>query len=124
MTDTLGSRRLPDSGERTSFGDGLAVREADPNKPAVEGISPELIFRLGALLTKGGQKYGDFRNWEKGMPWTRCFGAIIRHAFQWLARDTSEDHLAAIVWNAMALMHYERYNKDLDDRPAWGSEES
>lgn len=112
-------RMLPDSGERESFGEGLAIREADPDKPAVEGISPFMILRLGTHLTNGGKKYGDFRNWEKGMPFTRCIGAIVRHIFQYLARDESEDHLAAVAWNVMALIHYEETKPELDDRPVW-----
>lgn len=120
------NQKLPDSGTRTSFGEGMAIREADPNKPSVEGISPFAIFRLGTLFTKGGIKYGEFRNWEKGMPVTRMVGAIIRHTFQYLARDESEDHLAAIMWNAQCLIHYESVGgisgksfKELDDRPVW-----
>lgn len=114
---------LPDSGARERFGEGNgAVREADPDKPAVEGISPYAIERLGVLLTRGGQKYGDFRNWEKGMPYTRCVGAIVRHAFAYLRRDNSEDHLAAVMWNAMVLLHYSSLSQydDYDDRPTWG----
>ena len=117
---------LPDSGERTSYGDGKAVREADPDKPAVEGIPPTALLRLGTLFTNGGIKYRDtpegFRNWEKGMPWMRCYGAILRHALQWLLRDQKEDHLAAIAWNALALIHYESYERyaEDDDRPDWG----
>jgi hypothetical protein len=117
---------LPDSGERTSYGDGKAVREADPDKPAVEGIPPTALLRLGTLFTNGGIKYRDtpegFRNWENGMPWMRCYGAIVRHAIAWLMRDKGEDHLAAIAWNAAALIHYESYEKyqEDDDRPDWG----
>lgn len=106
----------------------MAVREADPNKAAVEGISPYAIMRLGMHFTHGGIKYaqhGGFRNWEKGMPATRCIGAIVRHAFQYLMRDDSEDHLAAIMWNAQALIHYEEVGgtgatwEEIDDRPNW-----
>lgn len=111
---------LPDSGQRVSFGEGLAIREAADEKAAMEGISPYALERLGTLLTNGGKKYGDFRNWEKGMPWTRCIGAILRHTAAYMRRDQSEDHLAAIMWNAMALIHYETVgDRALDDRPVW-----
>lgn len=117
---------LPDSGTRTQFGEGMAHREADPMKPAVEGISPFAIFRLGLLFTKGGIKYKNFRNWELGMPTTRYIAAIIRHTFSYLARDESEDHLAAIMWNAQCLIHHEEAGttsgktfEDIDDRPRW-----
>jgi hypothetical protein len=114
---------LPDTGERQTFAVGQAVREADPLKPAVEGISPYAIERIGLLYTLGGEKYGDFRNWERGMPFTRCIGAIIRHVFAYLRRDNTEDHLAAVAWNAIALMHYEAVaDPNLDDRPRWAPE--
>lgn len=112
---------LPDTGHRVQFGEGRAIREADPWKPAMEGISPFMLERLGVLLAKGAQKYGDFRNWERGMPFTRCIGAILRHTAAYMARRTDEDHLAAVVWNAMVLIHYEDVGlgPELDDRPDW-----
>jgi Domain of unknown function (DUF5664) len=117
--------QLPDTGIRTTYDTG-AIREAAPDKPSVEGISPFALFRLGALMTKANIKYGDYRNWEKGMPITRYIGGIIRHTFLYLARDSSEDHLASIMWNAMAIAHHEEVGsttgktfQDLDDRPRW-----
>lgn len=121
---------LPDTGKRIQFGEGMAIREADPNKPAVEGISPFALLRLGSLFTKGHQKYGDFRNWEKGMPVTRYIGAIIRHTCLYMMRDDKEDHLAAIMWNAQALIHHEEVGtssgktfEDIDDRPKYFKKE-
>jgi hypothetical protein len=118
--DTGGPILLPDSGARHQFGGG-AQREADPDKASVEGISPFAIFRLGRLFTRGGAKYGDFRNWERGMPFTRYVSAIVRHAFQYLARDASEDHLAAVMWNAQCLIHHEEVgdSETWDDRPTF-----
>lgn len=117
---------LPDSGHRHSYGKGLAVREADPNKSSLEGISPFALKRLGMLLTKANAKYGNYRNWEKGMPIMRYVGGILRHTAEYEIGDTSEDHLAAIMWNAMCVMHHEEVGstsgftfEELDDRPRW-----
>lgn len=116
----VGDSTLPDTGSRSGFEVGGAVREDDPDKPAMEGISPFAAVRLGEHLSRGAQKYGDMRNWEKGMPYTRCIGAILRHTFAYLRGGDEEDHLAAIMWNAMALIHYEEVgDPDLDDRPLW-----
>lgn len=109
---------LPDTGIRAQY-DGGAVREDDPDKPSIEGVSPFAMFRLGLLFTAGGKKYGDFRNWEGGMPLTRFYAAILRHAFLWMAGDEAEDHMAAVMWNAQAIMHFEELRPDLDDRPKW-----
>jgi hypothetical protein len=109
---------LPDSGKRQEFETG-AIREDDPTKPAIEGASPFAMERLGSLFAKGGQKYGDFRNWEKGLPYMRFFAAILRHGYAWLRRDEAEDHMAAVMWNAQAIMHLEHTHPQLDDRPEW-----
>ena len=122
------SAPLPDTGLRTSFGTDGAIREADPTKSSIEGMSPYAAWRIGTLFTNGGIKYKDFRNWEKGMNVMRFVGAILRHTFQYVARDRREDHLAAIAWNAMCIMHFEEVGatsgktfEELDDRPRWGS---
>lgn len=116
---------LPDSGQRTQFGDNGAVRETQ-DKPAMHGISPHLMIRLGTLLSKADVKYsesGGFRNYERGLPFSTCVGGILRHTFAFLRRDTSEDHLAAIAWNAMAMMHYEGQGiQGLDDRPVYSGD--
>lgn len=109
---------LPDSGERETLVDGGAVRES-VDKPAIEGVSPYAMERLGWHFTAGGKKYGDFRNWERGMPMMRMCASLLRHVFLWIRRDDSEDHMAAVMWNAQAIMHYEEVRPDLDDRPVW-----
>lgn len=121
--------QLPDSGVRESFGEGLAVREADPTKPALAGISPFLELALGELMRKAGEKYkdaGGYRNWEKGMPVMRVVDSLKRHLNAFQRGDVTEDHLAAIAWNAMVLIHYRdggtttgKGFAELDDRPRW-----
>ena len=41
------------------------------------------------------------------MPYCRTADSLVRHIYQWLAQDDSEDHLAAIACNTMFLMHFE-----------------
>lgn len=114
---------LPDGGSRTSFQQGEAIREGDETRPALEGISPFMLIRLGNLLRRADRKYGDYRNWEKGMPFHRYIGGISRHLALLMLRDESEDHLAAIVWNVMCMIHHQELGQDqmqeLDDRPVW-----
>jgi hypothetical protein len=79
------------------------------------------LDRLAALYARGEQKYGA-NNWQKGISMMRTFGSLLRHAYAWVLGDTSEDHLAAVIWNAIALMWLEReianYSRpaNLDDR--------
>ena len=65
---------------------------------------PEIMLnRLGGLYWRGAQKYKR-NNWKKGMNLARTFSSMFRHMVYWWAGDTSEDHLAAIIWNATTLM--------------------
>lgn len=65
---------------------------------------PDLALnRLQALFERGAVKYGE-NNWEKGIPLQRIFESMIRHLIQAWAGDTSEDHLAAVLWNAATAM--------------------
>lgn len=128
----MSSNPLPDKGQRESFGAGSAVREFDPNKPRTDLFSPFAMMRLGVHFARGGAKYSEYdddgnmtrdggRNWEAGMPFSRYYSAILRHTFQYMMRNTDEDHLAAIMWNAQCLMHHEEVGDaaTLDDRPRY-----
>jgi hypothetical protein len=114
---------MHDSGERQEFDTG-AVRDTAGDKPRMELISPFAIRRLGTWLGLGAKKYAD-RNWEKGIPITRCLASLLRHAEAYLAGDSEEDHMAACMCNAMFILHYEEMlkrgvlSRELDDRPRY-----
>ena len=114
---------LKTSGSEQTFCTG-AVRDSG-SKPRMELISPFAMRRLGDWLRLGADRYAD-RNWEKGIPICRCVASLLRHTFAYLAGDTSEDHMAACMCNAMFILHYEEMIKrgvlpaDLDDRPNYG----
>lgn len=105
-----------------------ATRDDSTGKGRPSLISPVLIHRIAVHLAAGEEHYGK-DNWTKGMPYCRTADSLVRHIYQWLAQDDLEDHLAAIVCNAMFLMHYEEDHKHnlsgsingrpspLDDRP-------
>jgi len=59
--------------------------------------------RLAKHLEKGAMKYGD-DNWRKGMFVRRYLCSLLRHAFQIADGDETEDHLAAIIFNAGGIM--------------------
>jgi hypothetical protein len=99
---------MQDNGTRMRYGDIGAYREERKGKGREDLIEPLLIFRLGKWYELGANKYGD-RNWEKGLSIKDCVAAIIRHTFKFLAGWNDEDHLAAIAWNAAAIMRMETY---------------
>jgi len=95
-----------DSGERQRFDTG-AVRDTQEGKPRYDLISPLALHRIAMLMMRGAVKYGD-RNWEKGMPQDRLLASAMRHLYAWINKpDDGEDHLAAVCFNVMAIMHFE-----------------
>lgn len=109
---------MKDSGERREFGTG-AVRDTASDKERPDLISPFALVRVGQWLKHGAKQYGE-RNWEKGFPFSVCYASLLRHVLKFAMRCTDEDHLAAIVFNAQAIMHYQELGRvDLDDMPKY-----
>ncbi len=94
-----------DSGKRDEFETG-ARRDTQDDKPRYDLIPPEALKRLAELYARGAAKYGE-GNFEKGMPFRRVYASLLRHLFSWAMAEHDEDHLAAVAWNAFALMFYE-----------------
>jgi hypothetical protein len=99
-----------DSGERRFFKTG-AVRDVDINKPRYDLIPPHALWRVAMLYARGAQKYGE-NNWQKGIPSQQMLASAMRHIEAYRRGDDSEDHLAAVVWNVLAMMQYEAEGRD------------
>lgn len=109
---------LKDSGARRKFATG-AVRDCANDKERPDLMSPFAMMRVGRWLAMGGKKYGD-RNWEKGFPFSVAFASMMRHAMKFAMGMRDEDHLAAVIFNAQALIHFEETGrKELDDMPRY-----
>jgi hypothetical protein len=108
-----------DSGQREGFTTG-ARRDTQDGKPRYDLLPVTALRRLAELYSRGAVKYGD-RNWEKGMPFRRVYASLLRHVFAFAEGEPTEDHLAAVAFNAFALMHYQEAIQrgelpaDLDD---------
>lgn len=96
-------------------------RKDDGGKVRYELLPPELLDGVAQILTFGAVKYED-RNWERGMKWSRVFGALMRHMWAWWRGqhtdpETSKSHL----WHAGCciafLIAYEARQIGEDDRP-------
>lgn len=108
--------KTKDSGKRKQFNSG-AVRDTAEGKPRFDLISPFALKRVANLMARGAEKYGE-RNWEKGIPSSRCYESMLRHAFQYGMGDMEEDHLAAVVFNALAIIDAEeKCRAELMDMP-------
>lgn len=99
-----------DSGERRSFGTG-AVRDVDDGKPRYDLIPPHALWRVAMLYTRGAVKYGE-NNWHKGIPTQQMLASAMRHLEAYRRGEQDEDHLAAVVWNVLAIMQYEAEGKN------------
>lgn len=123
-----------DSGERQLFSTG-AQRDTQAGKGRYDRIPPQLLhnlaqalegamgedktillglslipmrplLRLAGLYGRGAVKYGP-GNWLKGIPLSRVFDSMDRHVNRFKAMWNDEDHLAAVAWNAFALIETE-----------------
>jgi hypothetical protein len=92
------------SGKRYRFETG-AVRESRLQQGRYDLLPPVVIHRYAELLQRGSQKYSD-RNWELGMPVSSYLDSALRHLFQLLDGDNSEDHAAAVIFNVGAVIHH------------------
>lgn len=108
---------IQDGGERQIYADG-AMREPATGKGRYDLLPVFATRRLACWYELGAKKYAD-RNWEKGMPFSRCIDAAKRHLDKYIMSMHDEDHLAAAVWNLMAIMEYQERGLALefDDLP-------
>jgi hypothetical protein len=100
---TDNKEQIHDSDTRDHFVTG-AVRDSTEGKSRPDLISPFAMERLGKWLRLGAKKYSE-RNWEKGIPVSRCVASLYRHLLKFQQGQTDEDHIAAILCNAMFIAH-------------------
>jgi len=103
-----------DSGKREEFGAG-AVRDSQSGKPRYDLMPTLPLRRVAELYARGAEKYAevDEINWIKGIPTSRILASLMRHLEAARAGEQDEDHLAAVVWNALAWMYFQ--GTDWDD---------
>lgn len=89
-----------------------AIRDTQTGRGRYDLLPPRAIHRVAQRFELGARHYGD-RNWERGMPVSRCICSALRHLFALLRGDKAEDHAAAAAWNVLAAM-------ELADRAAEG----
>lgn len=105
--------KTKDSGKRQDFPTGM-VRDVQEGKPRYDLIPVGPLRRVADLYARGAEKYGD-HNWTLGQPYSRAYASLFRHLIAWREGDRSEDHLAGVIFNAMALMYYEDNLPEQDD---------
>jgi hypothetical protein len=145
METALASKLLEsDAEETTNFHErptsaneavpGAGGYKLDGGKPRWELAPFDAIEAMVTVLTwaadkkaRGSKAYPE-RNWERGMHWSRPFGAMMRHAWKWwqgkiLGGSTvDEESGMSHMWHAFTcaafLVTYElRKMDEFDDRP-------
>lgn len=100
----------------------MAGTKHDNGKPRTDLMAPDALIGMARVLTLGSAKYHD-RNWEKGLDYSRVYGAALRHLLAWWGSEdddpeTGENH----IHHAACCLHFlqayvERDMHQWDDRP-------
>ncbi len=105
-------------------------RKDDAGKLPLDLLAPEFLFATARILDFGARKYEPY-NWSRGMAWSRCFSAMMRHMWCWwgggapttksfLFGDLDEETGFSHLWHAscclMFLIAYEERGTGTDDR--------
>ena len=107
---------LQDSGERITYGTGKAMREPTTDNGRFDLLCTQMMYRQALHNERGSIKYAD-RNWEKGMPVSRCIDSALRHVTKYMMGCNDEPHLDAAIWNLAAITYYEHKYPELMDLP-------
>lgn len=101
----------------TKFSTG-AIRDSQVGKEEyVETMSWTALKRYAKYMTEKKSKYGA-GNFKKGIPIDSYENSLIRHLHKYITNkyengneEKNEDHLAAIMFNCMGIMHEEENDK-------------
>lgn len=93
----------------------------DQHKIRWDLVPYDAVNEIAKVLTFGAAKY-EARNWEKGMNWSRAFGALQRHLTRWFHgqdkdKETQLTHLANAGCCLFFLIAWELRKVGTDDRP-------
>lgn len=100
---------MPDTLKKVSVGSTVeyetgAVRSSDAESCRYDLISPIGLRSVARACAEGATKYSDY-NWERGMPVSDLLNHAIRHLYEYLSGDRTEDHLGHAAWNVLGAIH-------------------
>lgn len=92
-----------------------AHRDTGEGKLRASLIPNSCLKRVAKRYLDGANKYGE-NNWTLGMKSSVYYDSLDRHLQAWWEGETDEDHMAAVAWNAFAIMWTEANKPELDDK--------
>ena len=88
-----------------------AQRDSDKGKPKYTYLPFDVLDRVAKHLEIGARKYGNY-NYRLGMLSSDIEDSMQRHMVAYWQGKQDEDHLAAIIANALFLLFNEKYYAD------------
>ena len=95
-------------------GNGGAVEEYEGGgkrgvvKERYDLVPPVGIRKVALAMAEGAERYGDL-NWH-GLPISNCTNHALKHIYQWIDGDRSEDHLGHAAANLLMAAELEQRN--------------
>lgn len=82
--------------------------------------SPWAMEGLAKVSEYGARKYAPW-NWAKGLSWGETLDCLERHLIAFkkgeeLDAESGLPHIDHLLWNAMALSHFQKLGHGVDDR--------
>lgn len=103
--------------EKTTFETGAIRDSQDGKEDYTETFSWTAFKRYAQYMTEKKQKYGS-GNFKKGIPINSYEMSLCRHLQKYMENkyekgitEVNEDHLSAIMFNVMGIMHEEEQRK-------------
>ncbi len=95
-------------------------RKFDDGKDPWHLLPTDAVRGIVRVLAFGASKYGD-RNWERGMAWSRCYAAALRHLTAWWEGEDKDPETGySHLWHAgccvLFLIAFEARGAGRDDR--------
>ena len=97
--------------------EGGSFRERTPGRGIYACMPMCGLKRLAQRYEYGKLKYGKADAYKDGLPVQDSIDSMFRHLVSYLEGDNSEDHMAAIAWGALCVMHVEENVPKFQDVP-------
>lgn len=93
-------------------GGAIEVYEGGGKRGSVEErydlVPPAGLQKVAVAMAEGAKRYGD-HNWH-GLPISNCTNHALKHIYQWIDGDRSEDHLGHAAANLLMAAELEQRN--------------